>query len=83
MLLLRPIDANTPRNGRIALARVIDTERHPLLPRIAWLKAGRWAPDEHQVMAWREDAQGAPGPKTPPRLDPTHWATLEEIEVAS
>lgn len=80
---LKPITQDTPHVKRILLVRVVDTDRHPTMPRIGWAKAGKWSADEHGVMAWREDALGAPGPKISPRLDPTHWALLEEIEVAT
>ena len=83
MLNLQPITPETPRAKCILLVRVVDTERHPTMPRIGWVKRGKWSADEHGVMAWREEALGAPGPKIGPRLDPTHWALLEELEAAA
>lgn len=80
---LQPITRDTPRTGRLLLARVNDTDKRPTLPVFAWVKVGAWRKNEWGVEGWREDAMGVVGPKDGPRLDPTHWALLEEIEVAA
>lgn len=78
MIYPQPIET-APRSKRLLVMRLVDTERHPLLPRVAWVKTARWKSDEHGVNAWREDAHGAPGHLDRYRLDPTHWAECDEI----